>query len=117
MQEGCGCDWEHFRRQSLWFDHINISRAPGVKERLIEERKNKIRDKFGVPMPSEEVYCEIHRELVRTMGPPPGRWYKRSQILDYWRRHRSRYPAPLPVREHDEEWLRGEMMWGDRDFE
>ena len=117
MQEGCGCDWEHFPRRREWFEHINRVKDPARKERLIEERKNKIRDKFEVPMPSDDVYRQMYPELVRTFGPPRGLVYPRSLYLDYWRRHRSRFPAPPPVRVFDEEWLRGEMMWSDITFE
>ena len=70
---------------------------------MIEDTKREIRYKYGVIVPRRKDLNMIDADMRREMEPPPRLCYTQTQILQYWRRFRSRYPPGVPEGQEDRE--------------
>uniref|UniRef100_K3XXZ8 GRF-type domain-containing protein n=1 Tax=Setaria italica TaxID=4555 RepID=K3XXZ8_SETIT len=88
--EGRTCDWEDFcGRYDLLLKLGNTSEP--WKSRKQQEIKEKIRKKYDVPIPDDDLlWGKIYQDMVHETGVEPKGLYARETIIKYWRQNRSK---------------------------
>ncbi|KAJ1265192.1 hypothetical protein BS78_08G060400 [Paspalum vaginatum] len=116
--EGRGCDWEYFSDQEEWFVEMRHPMLEPDRARRIEDRKNKIREDYGVLVPRRQDLKKLREDMCRDLGQPTGVFgFTNAQRLMYWRRHRSRYAPRVPEGQEDKEEREYWRMRMERDRE
>ncbi|KAF8728816.1 hypothetical protein HU200_018098 [Digitaria exilis] len=94
-QEGRTCDWEWFSGRD---ELVARFRCLGQRDKEIETRelRDKIRNKYDVPLPDDELlFGTILDEYIKEKRCRPPILEAHDTLIKYWRLNRILYPKPL----------------------
>ncbi|KAF8701934.1 hypothetical protein HU200_033265 [Digitaria exilis] len=94
-QEGRTCDWEWFNGRDELVARFRCL-GQGDKERETRELRDKIRNKYDVPLPDDELlFGTILDEHIKEKRCRPPILEAHDTLIKYWRLNRILYPRPL----------------------